>query len=701
MLLSVCVVLLAAAALGHPLDEPTLDVHWEQWKMTHGREYNGLDEEGIRRAIWEKNMRMVEAHNQEAALGMHSYELGMNHLGDMTSEEVAEKMTGLLVPLNRNQRFTMDLDGKLEKLPKFLDYRKKGMVTPVKDQGTCGSCWAFSSAGALEGQLAKTMGQLRDLSPQNLVDCVKENNGCGGGYMTNAFEYVEENGGIDSEESYPYVGEEQQCRYNVSGLAAMCKGFKEIPEGDERALAVALFKAGPVAVGIDATLPTFQLYQKGVYYDRNCNKDDINHAVLAVGFGVTNKGKKYWIVKNSWSESWGNKGYILMARNRDNACGIANLASYPVITSRRGRVVTPCDRPDKYRPGKRTVDQQTHQESDMRPTNQGLMLGNLLLVSLCGWVAAMFDTRLDTHWDMWKKTHGKNYHKEVEELGRREVWERNLHLITVHNLEASMGLHTYDLSMNYMGDLTEEEILQGFATLRVPADLQRTPSAFKGSAGAAVPDAVDWREKGFVTSVKMQGSCGSCWAFSAAGALEGQLAKTTGKLVDLSPQNLVDCSSKYGNRGCNGGFMHHAFQYVIDNHGIDSDASYPYRGVQQQCSYSPVYRSANCSQYNFVSEGNEEALKEALAVIGPISVAIDATRPRFAFYHSGVYDDPSCSQKVNHAVLAVGYGTLNGQDYWLVKNSWGTTYGDQGFVRMSRNKNDQCGIALYGCYPIM
>ncbi|XP_041649564.1 cathepsin K [Cheilinus undulatus] len=331
MLHCVCLLLLVASALSH-LDEVTLDAQWEQWKTTHSKEYNALDEEGIRRAIWEKNMWMIEAHNREAALGMHSYEMGMNHLGDMTSEEVAEKMTGLLVPDYRDPSFTVDLeDGKVNKLPKSLDYRKKGMVTAVKNQGSCGSCWAFSSAGALEGQLAKKTGQLIDLSPQNLVDCVKENDGCGGGYMTNAFKYVQENGGIDSEEVYPYVGEDQSCRYNSTGMAAQCKGYKEIQQGDEHALAVALFKAGPVSVGIDATLSSFQFYQKGVYYDRNCNKDDINHAVLAVGFGVTPKGKKYWIVKNSWGESWGKSGYILMARNRGNLCGIANLASYPIM----------------------------------------------------------------------------------------------------------------------------------------------------------------------------------------------------------------------------------------------------------------------------------------------------------------------------------------------------------------------------------
>ncbi|XP_037532056.1 cathepsin S, ortholog2, tandem duplicate 1 [Nematolebias whitei] len=334
-------------------------------------------------------------------------------------------------------------------------------------------------------------------------------------------------------------------------------------------------------------------------------------------------------------------------------------------------------------------------------THAGPMLASLLLVSLCAGAAAMFDSRLDVHWELWKKTHGKNYQNEEENVRRRGLWEKSLMLITTHNLEASMGLHTYDLGMNFMGDLTADEILQSFATLTPPTNLQRTPSPFTGASGSSAPDTVDWREKGSVTRVKMQGSCGSCWAFSAAGALEGQLAIKTGKLIDLSPQNLVDCSTKYGNHGCNGGFMHHAFQYVIDNQGIDTDASYPYTAQQQDCRYNPAYRTANCSRYAFLPEGDEAALMEGISNIGPIAVAIDATRPRFAFYKNGVYNDPTCTQNVNHAVLTVGYGTLNNQDYWLVKNSWGTTFGDEGYIRMARNQKNQCGIALYGCYPIM
>ncbi|XP_069074634.1 cathepsin K-like [Pleurodeles waltl] len=321
--------LLLPIVIGSLYPEESLDSQWELWKKTYRKEYNSQMDELLRRLIWERNLKYINKHNLEFAMGMHTYTLGMNLFGDMTSEELLKKMTGLIIPHTRH--FTNDTDPELERegqIPDSIDYRKKGYVTPVRNQGQCGSCWAFSSVGALEGQLKRTTGKLVDLSPQNLVDCVKENDGCGGGYMTNAFAYVRDNKGIDSEVAYPYIGQDEQCRYDTTGRAAKCKGFKEIPVGSEKVLKKAVARVGPVSVGIDAGLSSFQFYSEGVYYDPECNGTDINHAVLVVGYGIQKKAK-HWIVKNSWGEDWGNKGYILMARNKQNACGIANLASYP------------------------------------------------------------------------------------------------------------------------------------------------------------------------------------------------------------------------------------------------------------------------------------------------------------------------------------------------------------------------------------
>ncbi|KAI2645482.1 Cathepsin S [Labeo rohita] len=280
---------------------------------------------------------------------------------------------------------------------------------------------------------------------------------------------------------------------------------------------------------------------------------------------------------------------------------------------------------------------------------QAMMLGSLLFAVCCSTALAHFNTNLDQNWELWKKTYNKFYSSKDEELGRRELWERNLELITIHNLEASMGLHSYDLGMNHMGDMTTEEILPLLATTDIIPDLRET-AEFVGSSGAAVPDSLDWRDKGYVTSVKNQGKCGSCWAFSAVGALEGQLKKTTGKLVSLSPQNLVDCSSSYGNKGCKGGSKRAAFQYVIDNGGISSESSYPYKGVQGPCRYNPSKYAAKCTNYTKVRRGDEEALKQAVASIGPISVSIDASRPQFKLYRSGEYFFPTHFNQTDYQI---------------------------------------------------
>ncbi|XP_062394838.1 cathepsin K-like [Sardina pilchardus] len=322
MILCGSVLLVVGSVLVHATHNPALDTAWEDWKSTHQREYFILGEEAIRRTIWEKNMQLIEAHNQEYELGIHSYELGMNHLGDMTREEVVEKMMGFRPDMHAASNNTFVPESG--PVPSRIDHRTTGRVTPVRQQGSCGSCWAFSAVGALEGQLKMKGKSLMYLSPQNLVDCVGQDTGCNGGWMIYAFNYVRWNG-IASERAYPYTGQDERCAYSNSMMAFGCRGFKEIPRGSETDLTAAVAQVGPIAVAVDASRKTFHFYKRGVYSDSACDPNRITHAILAVGYTPG-----YWIVKNSWGKKWGRQGYMHIQRG-NNMCGMANYASFPVL----------------------------------------------------------------------------------------------------------------------------------------------------------------------------------------------------------------------------------------------------------------------------------------------------------------------------------------------------------------------------------
>jgi len=301
-------------------------------------------------------------------------------------------------------------------------------------------------------------------------------------------------------------------------------------------------------------------------------------------------------------------------------------------------------------------------------------------------------------WMSFKKTYNKIYKNIDEEQHRLKIYKNNVKTISEHNVKYKQGEYPYYMGINKFTDMTEEEFVL-WVSKATPKKLQNevfkeVPEHFKA------PESVDWRKLGAVLRVKDQGDCSAGYAFAVAGAIEGQLVIKKNKTIEVSEQEILDCSTENGNGGCIAGYNILAWDYIEYN-GIRSDSTYPYEGKTGECR---VY--ANESLVEHFERGrlaeSEDALMWAVSAVGPVTVTIYAN-PLLQHYAGGVYNDvdrcPNDDRLINHGVLVIGYGTeTDGQDYWLFKNSWGNQWGENGFFKLGKNPS-VCGVVLDITYP--
>ncbi|KAK2709169.1 uncharacterized protein LOC136027233 [Artemia franciscana] len=306
---------------------------WTDFKVKFGKSYPTRQEDEERHKIWEKTRLEILPFNIQFSRNQtQPFRLDLNHLADLTEEEL-NTLKGTIPPPKQPEADSVPIVQNTRRLPSSVDYRDSPCMPPIRDQGRCGSCYAFAAVETIEYyNCMKNGGRLATFSQQNIVDCSRNDRQCLGGFYTNSWDYVKSSGGLCSESDYTYTsgssGTSGGCRSSTCQPAVTTSSYKNVPNSED-SMAHVVATIGPIAVAMDANLNSFYFYSQGIFNDQRCSSN-VNHAVIIVGYGTDRMYGDYWIVRNTWSTSWGERGYFRLQRGK-NLCGIANYPYYPIL----------------------------------------------------------------------------------------------------------------------------------------------------------------------------------------------------------------------------------------------------------------------------------------------------------------------------------------------------------------------------------
>lgn len=314
-------------------------------------------------------------------------------------------------------------------------------------------------------------------------------------------------------------------------------------------------------------------------------------------------------------------------------------------------------------------------------------------------------------WEVFKTSYNKTYSSAIEEEVRRNIFWDSMHTITAHNIKYKLKMTNFRIGLNQHADKTFQQFLDMNPvneTIKKKMDeefekLNYDPlETFELSLlDDELPKAFDWRDSGAVNPVKNQFDCSACYAMAAVGALESQIFIKTGQLVQLSEQEIVDCARDYSNFQCSTGVPFRVFDYIKDHGGLSLSADYPFEGVSGECRVKDKRMKIKVEGTGSINseESSDKILMQALIKKGPLIIGLGVVQESFMRYANGIYSESNCPTTMNHACLLIGFGSENGEDYWILKNSWGESWGESGYMRLSRNMS--CEISSSTMYPIL